>query len=41
MEDELIETIRRCCPDENEKEKQLKYFAGVTVNEMIEQAFED
>lgn len=41
LEDDLLETIRRCCGTEKDKQEALRYFQGITVNKMIEEALEE
>ncbi len=38
LEDELVEAIQTCCRTEEDKAEALRYFRGVTVNKMIEEA---
>lgn len=38
LEDEIIAAIERCCVTKHDKEEALRYFEGITVNEMIEES---
>jgi hypothetical protein len=38
LEDDLVETIRQCCTTEQDKKEALRYFQGVSVVGMIEEA---
>jgi len=41
LEDELIETIRRCCISDEDIANAKRYFNQVSVNQIIDQALEE